>query len=117
MNKKQVAYLVLAVLGAVAPWYYITQFVIQAGSFSFVGFFQAALQAGHASAALTVDICIAYLVFCIWSIIEAKRLGMRYVWLYIAWATLVAIASAFPLFLFMREKKLNSLATKAAPVV
>jgi len=113
VNKKQVVYLVLAVLGAVAPWYYITQFVIQTGSLSFIGFFQAALQAGHASAALTVDICIAYLVFCIWSVGEAKRLGMSHVWFYIAWATLVAIASAFPLFLFFREKKILGLKTNA----
>ena len=113
MNKKQVVYLVLAVLGAVAPWYYITQFVMQTGSLSFIGFFQAALQGGHASAALTVDICIAYLVFCIWSVGEAKRLGMRNVWFYIAWATLVAIASAFPLFLFFREKKILGLKANA----
>jgi hypothetical protein len=42
-------------------------------------------------------------------IMEAKRLGMKRVWLYIGASGVTAFAFTFPLFLAMRERKLAQL--------
>ena len=70
---------------------------------TFWGFFVDAMTASHPSASLSVDVFIAYLVFCVWCVVEARRLGMRHAWAYVVWGLLVAFASAFPLFLLMRD--------------
>jgi hypothetical protein len=44
-------------------------------------------------------------------IIEAKKLGMKRVWLYILLSGITAFAFTFPLFLAMRERKLLQLET------
>jgi uncharacterized membrane protein len=40
---------------------------------------------------------------------EAKRLGMKRVWLYIVVSGVTAFAFTFPLFLAMRERKLSQI--------
>jgi hypothetical protein len=40
-------------------------------------------------------------------VVEARRLGMRFAWAYVALGMLVAFACAFPLFLFVREGALT----------
>lgn len=57
------------------------------------------------SADLTI-VAIAGVAFMIW---EAKRLGMKRVWLYILLSGITAMACTFPFFLAMRERKLASL--------
>jgi len=39
-------------------------------------------------------------------IIEARRIGMRYVWVYILLSGITAMAFTVPLFLAMRERQL-----------
>lgn len=107
MTFRQWVYLILAVLGVVVPWYFNLQFVRESGGLSYTGFFQSALAGGPAAVSLTVDITIAYLAFCVWAVVEGRRLGMRHLWFYIAWATLVAFASALPLFFWFRERCLQ----------
>jgi hypothetical protein len=46
-------------------------------------------------------------------ITEAKRLGMKRVWLYIVLSGVTAMAFTFPLFLAMRERKLASLSVNS----
>jgi uncharacterized membrane protein len=42
-------------------------------------------------------------------IMEAKRLGMKRVWLYIVGSGVTAFAFTFPLFLAMRERKISQI--------
>jgi uncharacterized membrane protein len=57
------------------------------------------------SADLTI-VAIAGVAFMIW---EAKRLGMKRVWLYILLSGITAMACTFPFFLAMRERRLAAL--------
>jgi hypothetical protein len=43
-------------------------------------------------------------------VIEARRLGIRHVWIYMALSFVVALSVAFPLFLIARQRRLARLA-------
>jgi hypothetical protein len=59
-----------------------------------------------ASTSITVDLGLLLLPLCVLMVIESRRLGIRFVWLYIVLGLLVAISVTFPLFLIARERKL-----------
>lgn len=42
----------------------------------------------------------------IWMVLEARRVGVRFVWLYVLFAMTIAISVTFPLFLVARERRL-----------
>lgn len=65
--------------------------------------------ANPAAASITLDIGILVLAVAVWMVLEARRLGMPYVWLYIVGAFLIAISVTFPLFMLMRERRLATL--------
>lgn len=104
MNAKKIIYLILAILGFVVPWYYNLQFFANAGFMDFVNQSSANL----AAKSVSFDLFIATVAGCIWMYVESRRVGISFVWLYILFAFLVSFASAFPLFLFIRETKLEN---------
>ena len=55
---------------------------------------------------ITVDIALFMLAASVFLILEARRLGIRFAWLYIVLGLLVAISVTFPLFLIARERRL-----------
>ena len=55
---------------------------------------------------LTVDIFFFVLAANVWMVIESRRIGIKYVWGYIAVGVFIAISFAFPLFLAARERQL-----------
>lgn len=59
-----------------------------------------------ASRSITVDIFFLGLPVLVWMILEARRLGMRGVWLYLIFGMLVAISVTVPIFLINRERAL-----------
>ena len=59
-----------------------------------------------ASTSITVDLAVLLLPLIAFMVIEARRLGIRFVWLYVALGFLVAISVTFPLFLIAREWRL-----------
>ena len=56
-----------------------------------------------------VDILFLAFACNVWMFIEARRLGVKYVYGYIVVGVVVAISVAFPLFLAAREWRLASL--------
>ena len=105
MSRREVAYLLLAVLGLVGPTVFNAQYVAQGGNlFDIVAFFSLGF-VNPASSSLTVDLLIAFTAFVLWTVPESRRLGMRAGWLYPILG--VVIAFAFPLFLFHRERHLR----------
>jgi Terpene cyclase DEP1 len=58
---------------------------------------------------LSLDILIVAIAGSALMTMEAKRLGMKRVWLYIGASGVTAFAFTFPLFLAMRERKLAQL--------
>jgi hypothetical protein len=59
-----------------------------------------------ASTSVTIDLGLFLLAAAVFMVLEARRLGIRFVWLYIVLGLLIAISVTFPLFLIARERKL-----------
>lgn len=68
--------------------------------------FVEATRANPASRSITVDIGFFLLAASAFMVIEARRLGVRLVWLYIVFGFLIAISVTFPLFMIAREMRL-----------
>ena len=83
--------------------------------------FWPALLVNRATVSITVDIFILFLACAIWMVLEARRLRLRFAWLYVLGGATIAISVTFPLFLFARERKLAALAgsveTEPAPTI
>jgi hypothetical protein len=109
MSLPRTLYLVLAVAGLVIPWYFNLQYMEQAGGAFDMSDFMADAAANPAGQSLSWDLGIACIAGLSWIFFEARRLGMRFFWLYIVLAFTVAYAFAFPLFLFMRQGKLETM--------
>jgi len=99
-----VFFLILSIIGLVTAW-------IFNGIASVTG--QNYLDAWFGSAVdwvLSLDILLVAIAGSAFMIIEAHKLGMKRVWLYILLSGVTAFAFAFPLFLAMRERKLAAIA-------
>lgn len=68
-----------------------------------------------ASRSITVDIGFFLLAASAFMVIEARRLAVRFVWLYIVFGFLIAISVTFPLFMIARELRLAPAAKPDAP--
>jgi len=106
LTAKQILYLLLAALGVLLPWYYNLQFMDETGGFELAGFIAAA-GANAAARSLSADFMIVLAAFIAWMVPEARRLGMKHWWIYFVLMGLISAACAVPLFLFMRERKLE----------
>ena len=104
-NARFVLYLTLSIAGLITAWLFNAIASIQGQNY---------LDAWFGSAVdwvLSLDILIAAIAGSAFMIIEAKKLGMKRVWLYILLSGITAFAFTFPLFLAMRERKLLQLET------
>jgi hypothetical protein len=55
---------------------------------------------------VTVDILFLWLAALVWMVLEARRLVIPGLWLYIAFGSLLGFSLALPLFLIHRERRL-----------
>lgn len=101
---RQRIYLVLALAGLVLTWYHNLHFMAEGAGM--VAFLEQAM-VNHASSSLTLDVGIAALTFVVWMWFEAERLRMGHRWLWVVVTMVIAVAFAFPLFLMMRERRLQ----------
>ena len=97
-------YVVIALVALIATWSQNILFFNGGGSFP--GFWQAT-KVNPASRSITVDIALFLLSVAILMVIEARRVGVKFVWAYIVAGFLIAISVAFPLFLLARELRLE----------
>jgi hypothetical protein len=95
------AYGVIAVLALIGTWGNNLPY-LQSG---FTAFWQDTL-ANPASRSITVDIFFLILAVFVLMVLEARRLAMRGVWLYLIFGMLVAISVTVPIFLINRERAL-----------
>ena len=98
-------YVFIAALALVATWRHNLAFMADAHGGGFASFWHA-LFANHATTSITVDIGLFMLAAVIWMVLEARRVGVRFVWLYVLFAMTIAISVTFPLFLVARERRL-----------
>jgi len=114
LSPRQIFYLGLSVVGLVATWTFNLRFMAESGgAFSTLDFVRAAY-ANNAAASLGNDLLVGVAAFLVWSWVEARRLEMRHWWIHPLLTFAVAFAFAFPLFLFLRDRRLESLDRSAA---
>ena len=104
-------YLIIAILGFIAPNIFVLNESIETGNILLWLDPTATLNGmfgNRISTAFIVDLLFAVFVFFIWSYNESKKLGIKNVWMIWVLTMLFGMAGTFPLFLFLREKKLNA---------
>lgn len=108
-NARFVFFLILSVVGLITAWVFN-------GIASVTG--QNYIDAWFGSAVdwvLSLDLLIVAIAGSALMIFEARRLGMKRVWLYIVLSGVTAFAFTFPLFLAMRERKLAAMEESVVP--
>ena len=103
-------YLGLAIAGAIFPWLANLDFIHATGGASFnLAQFVSQANANPAAQSLSRDLAIGATAVVIWMVQESRRINMRG----LAWVLLSCITVAFafgaPLFLYLRERRLEEL--------
>ena len=98
-------YLALAVAGLIGTWTFNVLAIVEMRDY--IGDL---LTGGPAVSSFTVDLLVVAVAGSIFIIVEARRLRMRFGWLYVVGAAVTAFAFTFPLFLAMRERRTTELA-------
>ena len=94
-------YLAIAAIGLIGTAYFnIKGFTEPSDSF-FASWF-----ANSAVTSLSIDLLAVASAASIFIILEGRRLGMRWYWLYVIASFITAVGFTFALFLAMRERKL-----------
>jgi len=109
-SRLSLVYVAIALLALLATWNQnLHYFGGDAGPVSVLTTFWKATFANPAAASITLDLFLFVLAVMIWMVLEARRLGMPFVWLYIVGGLLIAISVTFPLFMAARERRLATL--------
>lgn len=103
-------YLVLALAGLIGTWTFNVLAITQ-----MTNFLGDLIDGGPAVSSIIVDLLVVAIAGSVFIIVEARRLGMRFGWLYVVLAGVTAFAFTFPLFLAMRQRHLARVTTAARP--
>jgi hypothetical protein len=103
-----IAYLVLAIAGLVGTFILNAWTVVEGRNY-----FGDIFGSGPAVSSIGVDLLVVAIAGAVFIVVEARRLGMKRAWLYIALSLVTAFAFTFPLFLAMRERRLAAEQTAA----
>ena len=99
-----VFFLILSIIGLVTAWVFNGIASVTGQNYLYAWFGLAV------DWVLSLDILIVAIAGSASMIFEARKLGMKRVWLYVLLSGVTAFAFTFPLFLAMRERKLAALA-------
>ncbi len=99
-------YGLIALAALPATWINNIAFMSQPNNNSIIDFGRAAY-ANAAAASLANDLFLLGTAASIFMFIEGRRVGVRYLWLYVLLSPLIAISVTFPLFLLARHLKIS----------
>lgn len=105
MSMKKIIYLVLCIAGTILPYSQLVPFLREHG-FDLSLFFQQ-LFVNKVSGFFGMDVIVSSLVLWVFVYAEGTRLKMRHLWVYIISNLLVGVSLGLPLFLLMRQAKLD----------
>ena len=98
-------YGLIAIVALVGTWGNILEYLHLGFVGATIHFWKETL-VNPASRFITVDVLLLALTVIVWAVLEARRLGMRGVWLYVVFGLLIAISFTIPLFMIHRERTL-----------
>jgi len=104
-----VVYLLLSIGGLVGTWWFNVRAFIEQRNYLGDLF-----SSGPSVTSISIDLLVVAAAGSVFMIVEARRLGMRFGWLYVVGSALTAFAFTFPLFLAMRQRALNARAADSA---
>ncbi len=99
-------YLILAVIGLIAPYYFFISFLMAHGLD--LRALVAGLFANDASSFFVVDLMVSSVVFLFYLRREAVEHSISNWWLYVVALLAVGLSFALPLFLYARESRLQA---------
>lgn len=99
-------YLVLAVVGIVLPYYFLITFLMAHGLDGRA--FLQQLFGTQISTFFAMDLLLSSVVFVIYLRHDARRYAIKHRWLYLIALCAVGLSFALPLFLYVREDRLES---------
>ncbi|HGY5555556.1 MAG: DUF2834 domain-containing protein [Prochlorococcus sp.] len=105
----QWVYLILAITGGILPAMANVDFMNQYGPAFDISLFVKLSNVNPAAQSLSRDLIIGAGAVTIWMIIESRRLHMRHLWLVLLSTFTIAFAFAAPLFLFLRERRMQEM--------
>ena len=105
MTKRNI-YLILAVIGFIAPYYFFLQLPAENG-FD-LPLLMRPLFANNFMKGVAMDLTISVIVFWFFMFTEANKLQIKNPWLYLLATLPVGLSFALPLFLYFRERKLEA---------
>lgn len=97
-----ITYLVIAILGLIGTWTLNILAITQNSTF-----FGEWFSNGAATQSLQVDLLVLAVASGVFIVIEGRRIGMRWTWVFLPLAAVTAAAFAVPLFLALRERRLS----------
>jgi hypothetical protein len=102
-------YLIAAIVGLIVPWSFVIIFFLENGADP-VGLLQAAF-ANDGASAFTMDLLLASIVF--WPLVyrEAREKQVPCWWLYVVVNLCLGLCVALPLFLYVRQGRIEQAAT------
>lgn len=103
-------YLLLAIVGMCATWYFNYKFYSLEDDTSIINFIDLTVTTWPAKS-ISADISVVAVAFIIWMINESIQLKVKLWWLVLISTFFVALAFSFPLFLYLRAEKLEQLAS------
>jgi hypothetical protein len=103
---KKNLFLLLAIIGFIAPYYFFLQVPVENG-FDLPMLLRP-LFANNLLRGVAVDLTISVIVFWVFVFVESNRLQMKHPWAYLLATMLVGLSFALPLFLYFRERKLET---------
>jgi hypothetical protein len=105
--KPKTIYLVLCVLGALLPYWQFLPWVVAHGLN--IPLFVRELFVNRISAFFGMDVLVSAVVLIAFMRVESTRIQIRRRWLPILAVMLVGVSLALPMFLYMREMRLEQL--------
>jgi Terpene cyclase DEP1 len=102
---KKIIYLVLCIAGVILPYSQFIPFLREHG-LDLSLFFQQ-LFANKVSGFFGMDVIVSSLALWVFVYSEGTRLKMRHLWIYVVGNLLIGVSLGLPLFLLMRQGKLD----------
>ena len=108
--KPKSIYVALCVVGAIVPYAIFLPFVFAHGLD--MRLIVRELFSNRVSASFAADVILSSVAFWVFVAIEGRRAGVRRLWLPVAANIVVGLSLGLPLFLYMRERRLESAPTR-----